>query len=636
MEGLDRALRDLRSLPGDAAEGWREYTVSVMRAAGDLGDHAQVWDLYQRWLPHHNAAHAHYLGGVAAYNRGRWSSADRAWDRIGEKEWLFFIDAFRALLPVFETRLITAPPLPYAVPHFGALFTTAEDEGIVRLARLGSQTGPVDDGDAAWAARTVEDVHHWLLFLGWALTAETPAPAQDSGVAPEYVRAEFLRVLVRFGGERGRKLAEEVFSASAVPLSLKMAAGAALAQAGAIEGNRPVRMMVYGIPRDVHIVESVAVIADDELETRYQEGLAARDAGRIEQAKEILGMLADFEREVFYLPAVIAYANLLRCEGLFGRARQLLDLAERAVPEEPVVLFNKAALCLQVGDPSGARNYLKRIRGPLPPQFKDKLRDLKERVSWAAALHRAAESARKRGRNPLVERPVPAVADLSKALRVLPVGWLDACASIHGVATPGARRAEKEVLLLAHLRDDPAGVLQRALDTDPTGDLPDLLIYLCQRGGSAPLVDVTKRFPQDDPPTCGEESISPQPPWDTLAAQDLSTPGLRKVGGPWRGSPLRCCRCVNPLLPLRSDGIRQSGDLHRWESGVKMASAALLPHCGNDRGRGFGWLERPASFDGRPGRGRLHRAVGRRPDQARAGSGLRTGLKRPAAGFIPH
>lgn len=488
---MSLAIRDLEAgLAGSTETAWREYTVALLLAVGALEDDALAWDLYQRWQTTHNHPQAHYLGGVAAFNRKRWTAAKRAWTRIADNSWSSLL-AFIALLPSLDAGVVPAYRLPYESPDVSGLLTHGS-EGLQRLARLmDSPDEELGEEDRKFAEETVRNVHHWTLLLAWSLTDVM----KD---IPRELRGTLLRGLVRFGGSRGQALAAALFQAGSVPTELKMSAAHGLVQAGAIANGTEVSMLIEGRPQTMRVFISKLVMGDADLQARYEAAIAARDEGRRGEAHRLLAAMADLEGTV-YLPAMVAYASLLREDGVFGKARQLLEVASIASASNPAILFNQAALALQVRDLEAARTlcgHLEELRD-LSPEFRQMSMELKRQIAEQerfAALFTGLFAAVKSG---FEERSVRVDADLARSLSLLPVRWLDAACALHGLARTSPHRGERESGLLAHLRKDPGGALDRAVQTDPRGNLLALIHYLVQRGGWAPKADVTQRFGND-------------------------------------------------------------------------------------------------------------------------------------------
>ncbi len=65
--------------------GWQEYAIMIMKAAGHLGDHCQVFNLYRRWEKYHVSWHNRYLAGVASFNFGRHARAASLWSPLASR-----------------------------------------------------------------------------------------------------------------------------------------------------------------------------------------------------------------------------------------------------------------------------------------------------------------------------------------------------------------------------------------------------------------------------------------------------------------------------------------------------------------------------------------------------------------------
>lgn len=482
------ALKTVMSLP-DAA--WREYTVAVLLSAGALEDDGLVWDLYQRWLPVHNHPEAHYLGGVAAFNRRRWTAAGRTWARIEDPSWSAAV-AFADVLPFLESGVVPAYRLPYTVPDFSEWLASEPDGGFIRLVRICDQQ-PEDlaDDDMRFAEQAVTEDLHWTLLLIWVLG--------DSQDVPLTVKSHLLTAMVRFGAGRGEALAHSLFMANAVPIELKTAAAFGLLQSGRLENGTEVPMLISGKTRAIRISRSPLITNDEGLDARYKEAIAARDRGDKALARSILEPVAELDGPM-HVPSLVAYANLVREQGEFGKAHRLFDLLSKAFPEEPSLLFNQAALALQVMDPNEARALIDRALAlsAVDPELRAMMTKLRQQTDVVQQMVDMMKDLT-RGTEPeaFLERPVRIDAGLRQALSLLPVRWLDAACDLHLQERPSGGRKEREADLLAALLRDPATAVHRAVDTDPRGHLEDVLGYLQAMGGWAPRDAVVRRFGSD-------------------------------------------------------------------------------------------------------------------------------------------
>lgn len=95
-ECLNRAISDFElgieiflseGLP--LAKSWCEYTVLIQRAAGDLGHHHLVLDLYHKWKEYHVNPENQFLAGVASFNLGHFRKAISLWKSLVQSGWEF-------------------------------------------------------------------------------------------------------------------------------------------------------------------------------------------------------------------------------------------------------------------------------------------------------------------------------------------------------------------------------------------------------------------------------------------------------------------------------------------------------------------------------------------------------------------
>jgi hypothetical protein len=75
LEGATReyeaGIPKMRLAPDAIAKPWYEYSVALKTAAGDLGHHQLVLDLYRRHATYSAGAADRFLAGVASFNLGR-------------------------------------------------------------------------------------------------------------------------------------------------------------------------------------------------------------------------------------------------------------------------------------------------------------------------------------------------------------------------------------------------------------------------------------------------------------------------------------------------------------------------------------------------------------------------------------
>ncbi|MBC7339272.1 MAG: tetratricopeptide repeat protein [Firmicutes bacterium] len=159
---------------------------------------------------------------------------------------------------------------------------------------------------------------------------------------------------------------------SALPVELKAAAVEAVVKLGVHPPDQPAEIVHNGERVRVQIRQMELITREDpELGRLTEKATQLRDAGRREEAKEILeSMLVDGRA---YPPAMLALANLYRSEGDLDRAHPLLEILDHAFPDHPIVQFNLAGFWLQKADPGRALSHFRRVdRAALPAEARSR------------------------------------------------------------------------------------------------------------------------------------------------------------------------------------------------------------------------------------------------------------------------
>lgn len=345
---FDTGLRALRNGPPESLKSWREYTVMIKRAAAALEDHRLVYDLYRRWENLHWQPEDDFLGGVAAFNLGKYRQAARIWRRVRDPQWEF-VRAYVAAAEAVADGIVPPFPMEYDYGY--------DEEAFEEDVRVISALMEADRERAeAYVREKMQQARLRVRFLGLALLEKGESSRQA------------LEQLVYYGGEWGIALAKQVCKASILPVELKAAAAEALVRLGVQPPDQPAEIVHDGEPVQIQIRQMELIMrTDPELARLTEKAMQLRDAGRPEEAKEILeSMLVDGRA---YPPAMLALANLYRSEGDLDRAQSLLEILGRAFPRHPIVQFNLAGFWLQKGDPGRALSYFRRVdRAALPAE----------------------------------------------------------------------------------------------------------------------------------------------------------------------------------------------------------------------------------------------------------------------------
>lgn len=372
---FDTGLRVLRHGAPESLASWREYTVMIERAAAALEDHRLVYDLYRRWESLHRHPEDKFLGGVAAFNLGKYRQAARIWRRVLDPRWEF-VQAYVATAEGVADGIVPPFPMEYDYGY--------DEEDFQEDLRTISALEQADRERAeAYIRERMQQARLRVRFLGLALLEKGEGSRQA------------LQQLVRYGGEWGIALARRV-QVSALPVELKTAAVEALVKLGVHPPDQPAEIVHNGERVRVQIREMELITREDpELGRLTEKATQLRDAGRREEAKEILeSMLVDGRA---YPPAMLALANLYRSEGDLDRAQPLLEILDHAFPDHPIVQFNLAGFWLQKADPGRALSHFRRVdRAALPAEARSRYDALAAHLSQHSS--RGGEPARTRSR----------------------------------------------------------------------------------------------------------------------------------------------------------------------------------------------------------------------------------------------
>lgn len=379
---FDSGLRALRNGPPESVQSWREYTVMIKRAAAALEDHRLVYDLYRRWENLHEQPEDHFLGGVAAFNLGKYRQAARIWRRVRDPQWEF-VRAYVAAADAVADGVVPPFPMEYDYGY--------DEEAFREDVRVLSDLREADPKQAeAYLHDRIQQARLRVRFLGLALADQGESSRQA------------LEQLVHYGGDWGVALAKQVCRAPTLPVDLKMAAVEALVKLGVQPSDQPAEIVHDGEPVQVQLKQMELIMGEDpELARLTQKAMELRDAGRRDEAREILeSMLAGGQA---YPPAMLALANLYRSEGDLDLAQPLLEILGRAFPSHPIVQFNVAGFWLQKGDPGRALSYFRRVdRTALPAEARPRydalaahLRECSDLDPRAAGRHTRARKKRR-------------------------------------------------------------------------------------------------------------------------------------------------------------------------------------------------------------------------------------------------
>ncbi len=458
---FDRMVKLYEEYFGVVPDSFREYTTMIMGAAADLMEHRTVLELYRRWRDYHLTWETKFLAGIAAFNLGKYKQAVRLWagtEEVYQASALMQQVAFlveRGIIPPFEMGY----KQPWEKELTEGLDSAADDEEKIR--------------------QSVQDGFLRMGLLTFLLVQKDTEAA-----------ARIAYSLVTYGEEWGERLGWNMLESAYFSAEVKMAAAEALTDRGLIAKGEPVTMNIDGKTRQVVIKkEPVVMERDEELDALVDEAIRLRDGGDADAAIKLLR--DTYLQGKFYPRAVMTLANLLRQKGELEESFQLMKLLEELLPDDPIVLFNFAALMLQMNELEKARLYLERIdREGLPAEFLAKLELLEDQLALVEMPRRMMALYEEDARKRVEEKPLPLAPTLSRGLKNMPANWLEGACLRYGLA-PARLRREKEKQLIEYLSRKEN--LEQAVSELSEEDI-ELLQVLLRKDGWSRIGAITRKF----------------------------------------------------------------------------------------------------------------------------------------------
>jgi len=302
-----------------------------------------------------------------------------------------------------------------------------------------------------------------MMMLAWMVSDE-----QESDLV-----VYILNSLIFYGEAWGEQLGRRILEHSFFTPGQKMAAAEALIDRGVLPEDEPVTMFIDGKTRQVEIRKGpVLTQSDPELDKIVDRAVQLRDSGRKKEAEALLNDL--YMSGTFYPRAMLTLANLWRRQDKLKEALQVMEMLVQLFPEDPAVLFNLAALMLQLNDPRRAEEYLERIDlRKAGEDMRQKLKEIKENLEVAKTISSMfqhprymAEQYAEEQRRLIEEKPLSQHPTLARGLKNMPVHWLEGALKRYEIK-PAKLRRDKEKQLVELLTNPES--LDRALQV--SGDM---------------------------------------------------------------------------------------------------------------------------------------------------------------------
>ncbi len=455
---------------GIEPHAWYEYTVQLMRAAGALGDHRRVIDIYKKYERYHVNWENRFNAGIAYFNLQRYKQAASIWDPLNK------IGNF--IIPLQEVAFLMERDV---VPHFELSYNTPDWDKVIEQFK--------DAADDREKQETVLEDGQVRVMLLDTMFGERAGEEEKKNAA---------KILIDYGREWGKELGLRLLESALVPYEVKMAVVFTLVERGVYKEGEEVPIWIDGEETMVKVEKKeVSMEPDQELDQLCDRALELRNKGQIDEA---IALLEPLYREVnFYPRAMVTLANLYRNKGEFEPALRIFKPLADVMPEEPVIMVNLAGLYVERGQFDQAQRCIAKIENEeMEERFREQLdyiRRLAEQrltpgdyanQSKADYMYQVEEDFRAE----VEEKKITPDSTLSRGLKNMPNEWLLKMCAVHDIE-PCRLRPEREKAIMAYLTE-PANLKQVIQELTP--DEQELLFFLLSKEGWALLSSVSRKF----------------------------------------------------------------------------------------------------------------------------------------------
>ncbi|MEA4882745.1 MAG: tetratricopeptide repeat protein [Clostridia bacterium] len=349
---LESAIRDFedglpkaRLAPAAIAKPWRQYSVALKRAAGDLGRHQLVIDLYRRHETYHAGVEDRFLAGVAEFNLDRIGRAISYWKKV---PWQFAAD-YVYVAQAVDMGVVPRFSLEYRLPDLGGTYPQMAAKGAGRMMIVHS------------------------LLAGETIGGDTRAASAMLSLAVDVDR------------EWGLQLAKNIIEYPAASSAVKTAALGILVDCGVCQKGQLIDAVdENGRETRVSVQEKIITFDTDEQDKEaILKAAELGDADRFDEAIEVLCEATDAHEVSFRV--YLALATTYMYKGDLDRAHDLLSMLRDIAPDHPMLLFRLAEYYTKSGRVDEAIRCLDRIDlETMSPTFRKGIADLREALGRAS------------------------------------------------------------------------------------------------------------------------------------------------------------------------------------------------------------------------------------------------------------
>lgn len=464
------------------------YLAMMMKAAGELGQHRRLLELFQSWKKEYLSWECVYYAAAAAFNLCAYRLAADYWAATSRSVPLCL--QMQKLALMVEDELVPPFTLEYRV------MSSQELQEQIETAFA----------DPSYQEEFISRGYARMLLLGHLFGPES--------VSEETART-ILHALVGWGGEWGLELGRRLAAGSAVPAAIQQAARQCLAEAGDLNPGDitwPEDEVASGRDGEdesassLNGLEVIQVDYSPDMEAIFAEACHLISQGRNDDAltlwEEVL-----YEKRRLYPPAMFNMVDLYTEMQRYEDAASILDLLEQVSQAEQGVFnqeifFKRALLAYYEGNPETAWRHLDRIDiGSLTEtehasllDFRQLLRDTglegQEGVSRLDGPSGDAVSYREVKRRQVEDKKLPLQPTMLRGLKNMPAAWIDAVCLNLGIITGGQRRARQQQIVDWLIDPRLLGKLVRTLDEEQR----TLLRYILGQNGWTAIADISPRF----------------------------------------------------------------------------------------------------------------------------------------------
>jgi len=449
---------------------WYEYTVQFMRAAGAIGDHRRVIELYKKYKRYHVSWENRFNAGIAYFNLKRYKQAASIWDPLNK------IGNF--IIPLQEVAFLMERDV---VPHFELSYNPPDWNKVIDQFK--------EAGDNREKQETVLEDGQVRAMLLDTLFGERAGEEEKKNAA---------NMLIGYGREWGKELGLRLLESALVPYEVKMGIVLTLVERGVYKEGEEVPVWIDGKETTIRVEKKeVSTEPNQELDQLCDRALALRNKGQINEAISLLEPL--YREGNFYPRAMMTLANLYRNKREFEPALRIFKPLADMMPEEPVIMINLAGLYVESGQFVRALQCIAKIENEeMDEGYREKLdyirRMAEERLTpgdyadhlTGNYMYQLEEDLRA----DVEEKKITPESTLSRGLKNMPNEWLLKVCAIHDIK-PCRLRPQREKAIMAYLTD-PDNLKQ--VIQELTSDEQELLFYLLSKEGWALLSSVSRKF----------------------------------------------------------------------------------------------------------------------------------------------